>query len=341
MSVGCGASPTAVLATITLPSGAAPPSMNAIVFDRFGVIGAEAISHPGAGTLLVRGLADEAQRIRVVVQAGGLLGGAAVDTVPHQTVPVTVALAADTPDRDGDGIPDDVDDCPDTPDPAQTSSAGDGVGDACRGADLSMPADAADAGVVDGSPVVLFDDEFNDAGLPNWTRSTSGLAAISVSNGYLQLSLPPAANATADVSTIPTFGPGTSVHMSVTLTAGQVFDHHGLGYANAAVSSNCGLGETEAAMFRGQDTDRYVETELGGSYTCDSFQSSYPAGTRMLDIVRGATSVDFYENGTLVRSETTTLSSSALPIHLSAYTFTSAPALPILIRVDYVRVTQP
>jgi hypothetical protein len=34
-------------------------------------------------------------------------------------------------DDDGDGVPDVIDDCPDVPDPEQTDTDGDGVGDAC------------------------------------------------------------------------------------------------------------------------------------------------------------------------------------------------------------------
>ncbi len=37
-------------------------------------------------------------------------------------------------DKDGDGVPDAVDNCPDTPNPDQADSDGDGIGDACEGA---------------------------------------------------------------------------------------------------------------------------------------------------------------------------------------------------------------
>ena len=40
----------------------------------------------------------------------------------------------DAPDGDGDGIPDSIDNCPDTPNPDQADSNGDGIGDACEGA---------------------------------------------------------------------------------------------------------------------------------------------------------------------------------------------------------------
>lgn len=42
-------------------------------------------------------------------------------------------------DRDGDGIPDDVDNCPDTPNPSQADSNGNGVGDACEEFPLPDP----------------------------------------------------------------------------------------------------------------------------------------------------------------------------------------------------------
>lgn len=44
-------------------------------------------------------------------------------------------VAATAPDSDGDGVPDDQDNCPATPNPDQTDSDGDGIGDACDQSD--------------------------------------------------------------------------------------------------------------------------------------------------------------------------------------------------------------
>ena len=41
------------------------------------------------------------------------------------------ADAMSAPDRDGDGVTDTVDNCPDTANPAQDDADGDGLGDAC------------------------------------------------------------------------------------------------------------------------------------------------------------------------------------------------------------------
>jgi len=52
--------------------------------------------------------------------------------VPDAAVPANPDAGPPPPsDRDGDGVPDTVDNCPDTPNPQQYDEDGDGVGDAC------------------------------------------------------------------------------------------------------------------------------------------------------------------------------------------------------------------
>ncbi len=60
-------------------------------------------------------------------------GGRPVDAARADAGDGGVAIDAPTPlpDRDGDGVPDATDLCPDVPDPAQTDLDGDGLGDAC------------------------------------------------------------------------------------------------------------------------------------------------------------------------------------------------------------------
>ena len=60
-------------------------------------------------------------------------------TVPGGVMIYDVSVYAPAPDADGDGVSDDLDNCPDVPNPEQTDSNGVGVGDACY---LPTPSDA-------------------------------------------------------------------------------------------------------------------------------------------------------------------------------------------------------
>jgi len=121
--------------------GANSPMTTAEVrlFDGSGLVASQQIAQPPLpGSLLVRGLPDRAQEVRVVVRgetaAGPLLGGARATTQPNAQSTAVVLLSADRADSDGDGVPDDLDDCPDVPDGDQGNTTGGGAGDACRAA---------------------------------------------------------------------------------------------------------------------------------------------------------------------------------------------------------------
>lgn len=95
-----------------------------------------------------RALPAATQTLRVVVDDAAappsVEGATRADVVAGHDTRAAVALAHATPDGDGDGIPDSVDDCPTVANPDQLDGDGDGVGDACQasgdlGADLAMP----------------------------------------------------------------------------------------------------------------------------------------------------------------------------------------------------------
>lgn len=65
-------------------------------------------------------------------------------------------------DTDGDGIPDDQDNCPDTPNPDQADSNANGIGDACE----AMPGDLNGDGCVDRSDYYIIVGDIRD-GEPN------------------------------------------------------------------------------------------------------------------------------------------------------------------------------
>jgi hypothetical protein len=104
------------------------------------------------------------------------------------------------PDRDGDGVPDDVDLCPDAADPRQHDEDADGVGDACdRCPHLSDPAqDDGDAdGVGDAcDPDDTADNEivaflsFDDPALPpGWAAVVEAGSPWTVADGDLSVSM--------------------------------------------------------------------------------------------------------------------------------------------------------
>lgn len=215
--------------------------------------------------------------------------------------------------------------------------------------DVQATGAAVDAAGIDAAPnrctpsPCLLSDEFEAASLDTstWGAVVGGGATVTQTKGVLTLRLPAAANAYADVYSLVGFPAGTTFKASVTFSASQFYDHKGAGFASARISSGCDVGETDAAMFRGQDGDGYVETKLGGGSTCTLTVHDYPAGTNTLQISRGADQVLFTQNNVMFEPVKTNVPTGLLPIRFSAYTFTTAPDNPVQIDVDWVIVTRP
>jgi hypothetical protein len=218
-----------------------------------------------------------------------------------------------------------------------------GCGDVTAIADAATSGSDAPANLCGPNPCLLSDD-FGGAmlNLSTWGFAVSGGGTISQSNGVLTLRLPAVANAYADVYSLVGFPAGTSFEASVTFSAGQFYDHKGAGFASARIGSGCDQGETDAAMFRGQDGDGYVETKVsGGTSTCTLTTKMYPGSVTKMQIARLADQVVFRQDNTSLAPVTTNVPMGLLPVRFSAYTFTTAPMAPVQISVDYVRVSRP
>jgi hypothetical protein len=219
--------------------------------------------------------------------------------------------------------------------------------------DMSLADAAADdlAGPPhDLAPATLLYDDFAGTGLDSarWTATVNGAATITQpGDGYLHIHLPASANVWADVASAAVFPVGATFEARVGVSAGQIYDHKAIGFSNARVGADCFSGETESAIWRGQDTDLYVQPKTANVGACTlelepSYPSSLPpAALDDFQIVRvDSSQVDFYDNG--ARTTTTTdTSTMSLPIRFSAYTYTTAPANRVDIVVDWVRVTRP
>jgi hypothetical protein len=142
-ALGCDA--TSARVAIALDAGPMPATLRISVYDRFGPLLVDvARPSPTLPTAFTALLPATSQTVRFVVDGDQVLGGAAVDARAHGTVDAAIALApaasdAAHADRDGDGVPDAVDNCANVANHDQKSTSG-GEGDACVGADPSAPA---------------------------------------------------------------------------------------------------------------------------------------------------------------------------------------------------------
>ena len=134
-AAGC-ASPTTLLVDVTATDVPPPAALSVSVYDAFGAL---ALHQPARaalpGTLVVE-LPDRAAAIRVVVDGSGsslAVGGARIDAVARRQVHAAVIVSSATPDGDGDGVPDELDNCPTLRNPDQADADGNGRGDLCDG----------------------------------------------------------------------------------------------------------------------------------------------------------------------------------------------------------------
>jgi hypothetical protein len=119
---------------VQMAAGEPPPgALSASVYGPHGaLVRGHALSAAPLPASLVFHHVPAQTPLRFVVGAGHVLGAVRVLTSPSAQADVQLILSATTSDRDGDGVPDIVDDCPDVPNPDQADALGDGTGDACR-----------------------------------------------------------------------------------------------------------------------------------------------------------------------------------------------------------------
>ena len=153
LAAGCRAAPTTVRVTLTAASGFAADDLQLDVYDRQGRIVSN--SDLGSSTRLpgdvVVELSPDAGEARVNASGwtdGAMMGDAAgrVPVIAGMEMPLALRLGPSLSDADGDGVPDVIDNCPNTPNADQADSDGGAQGDACKGSS------GGDGGVIGSAP---------------------------------------------------------------------------------------------------------------------------------------------------------------------------------------------
>jgi len=134
----CGGEVTTARIALSAGSGVVIPAQSALEASVYGPSAALRLRAMVPGVPMVPGtlvlvLPDVEQKLRVVVRnpASGAFGGAQLTVRTHQVNNAVLVLSLNTPDADGDGVPDALDDCPQLANPDQTDLDQDGQGDLC------------------------------------------------------------------------------------------------------------------------------------------------------------------------------------------------------------------
>jgi thrombospondin type 3 repeat protein len=150
---GCAEPQATILVDVALADGPPPTALAVSVYDQHSArLLRQAVRAALPGTMVIVA-GSVAGPLRIVVEGEGgavsSLGGVRVSPLARTRVRAEVRLSTTTSDRDGDGVPDELDNCPDVANVDQADSQGGGIGDACPPdsledggvADLAVPGD--------------------------------------------------------------------------------------------------------------------------------------------------------------------------------------------------------
>lgn len=153
---------TQVLSSYDLPTSVASEDLDGngladivVGHNAWGEVSVHLQGAEGMGGAVAYPTPPNGQLGRDSLALGDVTGDGCVDVVVADWVYGLLVLPGERcgeelpPDADGDGVPDEDDDCPDAEDPDQDDADSDGIGDACDEA----PADTADTGTADSGGV--------------------------------------------------------------------------------------------------------------------------------------------------------------------------------------------
>jgi hypothetical protein len=380
MLAGCDSNTSLLVEVVDHAPGVTFSSLHVRVYDPHGLVAdgnVTPVQLPGAVT--VRKLPAEAMSLRVVIAADGAapaLSAAQAVTRPHQRTIVTIDLTSSLGDRDGDGVPDGVDDCPDVPDPNQKSNHGGPPGDSCGGAnlppDFGVGFDDGGQPPLDGAPPppndqsmhmgvqdmtkppvptdmagVLLSDDFDTLDPTVWIQNIDAnkTGQVLVGGGKVTLTTGTVAASYAEIVSVASFPVNTVLMAQVHMTKNQTYDQKEVGFSNNVLADGCGQKETEGAMVRAQNNLFLWESyTAGGTATCLPLENDgYLDGDRTLTITRvGTAEVDYNDSAGMSVSTAgkgVKVPPGDLPVRFAVFTSTSnPPAAPVTMTIDWVRV---
>jgi hypothetical protein len=234
LAAGCAGSETSLLLDVSSDDAATPSAITVSAYDAHHAlfVAATVPVKRIPGTLVIHRLPSPLSALRVVLateESPPERAGVRVNMITGAQTRVAALLSGGTPDRDGDGVPDEVDNCPDVPNPMQEDADGDGAGDACV-PDVSNPSKCSslqsiacldfESGTL---PTTWVQHQINGTVSFDATRAYRGAHSLRLHNNPL------AAGQSSDVriSTPQTFPVGTSYYVRAfyffdsTPTAGQ------------------------------------------------------------------------------------------------------------------------
>jgi hypothetical protein len=181
----CGESASVVAEVRVADNTPTPASLAVSIYDQERArVRNHVIDSPRLPGVLVVMVPPGALRLVVAGRSPSLLGGAAFEAIAGVRTPVVIELSALRGDRDGDGVPDDLDHCPDHFDPEQADADQDGRGDACQPSpDLAGPEPDLSAPGADLADVDLAGADLASADLKTLDLATPDLAPVTWCSG--------------------------------------------------------------------------------------------------------------------------------------------------------------
>ena len=196
----------------------------------------------------------------------------------------------------------------------------------------------------DGDATFDFFDDFEDGSVDSnkWVIYSDN-GSINEVDGELQIRSNSMADSIVDLISKEKYGPGVAMKFRAGVSEGHRLDHKGLGF----MSDNAGVNFNQLENYiywRGQKDKLYVSNKYPSTSAdevccgCTLIEQNYAPGYRTWEIRWLDSEIRYYINGDLEATHTTESTKTKITPRFSLNTYTTAPADPADISVDWVFV---